>query len=353
MGMMMFYSHAIPLKRIGLPEWIPPARPWIQSINRINVDIANEINPFKYTIATETIEDIIKNEPRNNRSFGEQAEKTALEIKEKTQGHNVYLMYSGGIDSTTALVAMMNTWGHDLDRLYILMSSRSILEFPEMWHNINMTFKGRIINSIDCFDEFYKSGYIITGEHGDQVFGSDQILAATTIFGETIIHKNWKDYIHHFYNLQFNKTCNVNKLIDLFSQTTDYCPFKIVTMFDWVWWINFTNKWQLVKYRSLITRSTENLKEKYERVINFYSSPSWQKWSLDNHDQKIKNTMLSYKFPAKEYIVKNTGFIEYLKKPKVGSLQHVSKNFVRPDGLDENFNVLNINQCLEFVNNGK
>jgi hypothetical protein len=80
MGMMMFYSHAIPLKRIGLPEWIPPARPWIQSINRINVDIANEINPFKYTIATETIEDIIKNEPRNNRSFGEQAEKTALEI---------------------------------------------------------------------------------------------------------------------------------------------------------------------------------------------------------------------------------------------------------------------------------
>jgi hypothetical protein len=354
----MYYSQKKPLEELGLPNWIPPFWPWVQSVNRINAKLGDQINPFKYTLTCETVEEIMGLAP-NYLSFEEQIEQHALELKTKTDNKNVYLMYSGGIDSTSALVSMINTWGDDLERLHILMSYRSISDFPEMWSVINKKFKGRIINSIDRMDKYYNNGYIITGEHGDQIFGSDQILKANTFFGKECINGKWEKYVFEFYKRQFtslkyreNDCANIEQYIDIIKYTSLYAPFKIKTLFDWVWWVNFTNKWQLVKYRSLLTEDAFNLNDKFVKIINFYNSPSWQRWSLDNHDKKIKDDILTYKYSAKEYIVDKTGFESYLNKPKVGSLQHLWKNFTKPDGIDENLNKLDIEKCLEYVNHG-
>jgi len=340
--------------KLNLPSWIPKSRlTFVQSINRINSDYSNKLNAFKSVIASETIEEILTL-PNNNFSFEDQVHKTALEIKEKTKGSNVYLMYSGGIDSTSALVGIMNTWDEeDLKRVYILMSYRSILEFPEMWSVINQKFKGRIINSLVDTNIFLNEGYIITGELGDQLFGSDIILSLVDYYGEEGIHMPWKDNIKTFYSTIFSKNFDIDLFINMYSETCEYCPFEIKSCFDFLWWFNFTNKWQLVKYRVLSQSRFDNPKEQVSKIINFFDTPEFQRWSLDNHDLKIQKTLNSYKYTAKEYIVKHTKFVNYLNKPKIGSLQFVWGNFDRCYAFDENLNSMTMEEIIGCINNGK
>ena len=342
-------------KKLGLPKWIPTSKlPWVQAVNRINQQISDQINPFKAVVATETIEDIL-NIKNVNSSFEDLAFNRANDIRTKTKDSKVYLMYSGGIDSTTALVSMINSWPkEDLERLYILMSYRSIEEFPDMWKDINNIFKGRIINSLINTDKLLDDGYIITGELGDQVFGSDVIIPLVDFYGENAINLPWKNNINTFYKRFFGSTFrpNVDMFVDMYSTTLTYCPFEIKTCFDFVWWFSFTNKWQLVKYRHLAQKRFTNPQESFSRIMHFFDTPEFQRWSLDNQDKKIKNTLNTYKYTAKEFIVKHTKHTDYLKKPKVGSLQFIWSNFDKNYAIDVNFNEMSFNDIKGCVNHG-
>jgi len=340
-------------KALGLPTWIPiTKRPFIQSVNRVNHSIGEYINPFKSVIATETIEDLLKLK-NNTLSFEDQAHYTALQIKEKTQDSKIFLMYSGGIDSTSALVAIMNTWSkEDLERVFILMSYRSIEEFPDMWKTINQHFKGRIINSLINTDKFLDEGYMITGEFGDQLFGSDIVIPLVGKYGDEGIHLPWQNNINNFYKDLFGSTFskNVDLFVDKYAQTLEYSPFKISSCFDFLWWFNFTNKWQLVKYRMLEQKRFQDPRTSFSKIIHFFDTPEFQRWSLDNQDQKIQNTLISYKYSAKEFIVKHTKYTDYLKKPKVGSLQFIWSNFDKSYAFDQDFNEMTHEEVIGCVN---
>jgi hypothetical protein len=353
--LMYFGGNRPDVKNLGLPLWIPTSKlAWVQGVNRVNHQISDQINPFKSVIATETIEDIL-NIKKLNYSFEELAFIRAEDIRNKTKDSKVYLMYSGGIDSTTALVAMINSWPkEDLDRLHILMSYRSIEEFPNMWKDINNLFKGRIINSLTNTDKFLNDGYIITGELGDQVFGSDVILPLVDLYGDDAINLPWKNNINVFYKRFFGATFrpNVDLFVDTYSMTLSNCPFEIKTCFDFVWWFSFTNKWQLVKYRHLAQKRFFNPKESFSRIIHFFDAPEFQRWSLDNQDKKIKNTLNTYKYTAKEFIVKYTKYTDYLNKPKVGSLQFIWSNFDKNYAIDVDFNEMSPDDIKGCVNYG-
>jgi hypothetical protein len=342
-------------KELGLPKWIPTSKlPWVQAVNRVNQNISDQINPFKAVVATETIEDILNIKNVNN-SFEDLAFNRANDIRIKTKDSKVYLMYSGGIDSTTSLVSMINSWPkEDLERLHILMSYRSIEEFPDMWKDINNIFKGRIINSLTNTDKLLDDGYIITGELGDQVFGSDVIIPLVDLYGEAAINMPWKNNINYFYKRFFGATFrpNVDMFVDVYSTTLPYCPFEIKTCFDFVWWFSFTNKWQLVKYRHLAQKRFSNPQESFSRIMHFFDTPEFQRWSLDNPDKKIKNTLNTYKYTAKEFIVKYTNHTDYLKKPKVGSLQFIWSNFDKNYAIDKDFNEMSLDDIKGCVNHG-
>jgi hypothetical protein len=342
-------------KELGLPKWIPTSKlPWVQAVNRVNQQISDQINPFKAVVATETIEDIL-NIKNVNSSFEDLAFNRANDIRTKTKDSKVYLMYSGGIDSSTALVSMINSWPkEDLERLHILMSYRSIEEFPDMWKDINSIFKGRIINSLTNTDKLLDDGYIITGELGDQVFGSDVIIPLVDLYGEDAINMPWKNNINHFYKRFFGATFrpNVDLFVDMYSMTLSHCPFEIKTCFDFVWWFSFTNKWQLVKYRHLAQKRFSNPQDSFSRIMHFFDTPEFQRWSLDNQDKKIKNTLNTYKYTAKEFIVKYTKHTDYLKKPKVGSLQFIWSNFDKNYAIDVDFNEMNLDDIRGCVNHG-
>ena len=98
-----------------------------------------------------------------------------LEIKSLIhQGHKFALMYSGGIDSTLALCALIkNLNKEELSNIVICASKHSIVENPYLWKKfIWGNFK--IIDSMTIkYDDLIEQGYRpITADEGDCIFGT-------------------------------------------------------------------------------------------------------------------------------------------------------------------------------------
>lgn len=344
---LLLHLNPMTAKSLPLSSQYPKVYPFTQMVNRVHL---NKFDPFYYKLKCETISEVLGHS-FNNASFEEIMMNRAKEIKEKYDG-KIYLMWSGGIDSSAALISILNQWNnYELERLNLILSYDSIREFRDLWNIFYPNFKGRMFSSYVHPEKYCKDGYIITGEHGDQIFGSDMIKKVVMMYGNEGIHKSWKEIMPSIYSSLFSELSK--KEIDLFIQNTestiDQCPFEIKSSFDWVWWFNFTNKWQHVKYRLLSYKTWETPEKSFKKIIHFYDTVDWQNWSLQNHDKKIENTLDSYKLAAKKYIVNCTGFSDYMKKPKIGSLRSVwaNKNFY--DAIDENFNYLTHQQSLEYI----
>lgn len=339
----MLHLNMSGLKTLPLKPEYPRVYPFTQMINRVFID---QFDPFRFTLMCEPIADILKLPP-TNKSFKEMAEERALEIM-KLEG-NIYLMLSGGIDSSSALVAMMSAWpAAELQRLHILASYHTRFEFPELWNLVCDKFKGRIFSSFKHPEYYCNRGHVITGEHGDQIFGSDVIRKVCDVFGDEGIHMPWQKTMRATYALYFPQQI-IDGFIDRYAQTLSVCPFPIKTSFDWVWWFNFTNKWQHVKFRILGQKTWQTPAISFRKVHHFYDTPAWQRWSLDNHDKKIAATLLSYKKAAKEYIVKQTGFSSYMNKPKVGSFSQVWAMHEFYEAITTDYTYLTREQVLEYV----
>lgn len=331
------------VKDIPLKSVYPRVYPYTQMVNRVFPDT---IDPFRYSLACEPIQDILKL-PTNKKKFGDMAEARAMEIKSYPEP--IYIMYSGGIDSSSAVISFLRTWSaQELERVFILASHHSAFEFPELWNIIVDKFGDRILPSFRPIPYYCEKGYVITGEHGDQLFGSDVIRKIYHQFGDEGIHKPWPDIMPEIYEDSFGPDI-APKFIALYEPAIHVCPFPIKTSFDWIWWFNFTNKWQHVKYRLLANDGWHTPEQSFKKVRHFFDTPEWQRWSLDNHDMKIGSTYSSYKLAAKEYIVSATGFTSYLTKPKVGSLYQIWYSSKFKEAIDTSFNYLSKEEAMEYI----
>jgi hypothetical protein len=340
---LLLHLNIVGVKSLPLKASFPRLYPYTQMVNRVMLD---QLDPFHCALSCEPISDILKL-PSTTKTFGEIAEEHAVALKEK-EGP-IFIMYSGGIDSTSAALAVMRTWSaEELKRVHILASHHSVNEFPEFWNIIVDKFGDRILPSFKHTEQYCKQGWIITGEHGDQVFGSDVVRKIYKMFGDDGIHQPWQDIMPLVYGNLFGPPI-VPEFIARYEQTLKVCPFPIKTSFDWIWWFNFTNKWQHVKYRLLAYKTWENPKENFKKICHFYDTPAWQRWSLDNHDKKIGKTYDSYKLAAKEYIVAATGFTDYMRKPKVGSLSEIWNATEVYEAIDTDFNYLTREQAVEYI----
>jgi hypothetical protein len=145
--------------------------------------------------------------------------------------------------------------------------------------------------------------------------------------GATIIHKPFDRTIlvEHFAHILKNDALAA-AFVTLLEKLPQASPLPITTLFEFVWWINFTLKWQTVYTRMLTftnPQNTSGITETYLRdyYAPFYGTEQFQLWSLNNPDKRIKDTWLSYKWPCKEIIYEFTHDAEYrATKMKAGSL---------------------------------
>jgi hypothetical protein len=266
----------------------------------------------------------------------------AKEILNKAdlEGIRLYVLYSGGIDSTLIVVSLLkNATEKQKKNITILLSEESIAENPKFYKN---HIQGKL--QVDASANFpYILGtnvLLITGENNDQIFGADVVGQLITIFGEEVIHQPYnRELFIKFFNTKVDNSKMNTFYVNLFEKLCANAPVKITTNFEFLWWINFSLKWQLVFTRILVFTSERNIskitpeyiKSRYE---TFYNTEDFQLWAMNNLDKKIKNTWESYKWICKDIIYEYTKDADYRdNKTKIGSLGKImagnsSYNFI-------------------------
>lgn len=249
------------------------------------------------------------------------------------EGRLGIIWWSGGIDSTALLVAMFKTATPDRMRLIkIGLNERSIEEYPSFFENYIKKIPYTFISHNDGMQIDLTSLHI-TGEIGDQIFGSDYLRACFGGGGRDFpgkehfmgnINAPWQDVMSKFVTDQLiSKNLPTEyhaELMGIYELLNTKAPLPINTLFDFWWWSNFNLKYTHVSNRLQLNSPDALVASK--RVKSFFDSDKFQRWSVSNHDKKIGDTWKSYKLPLKRFVYKfNKDKQWYDNKTKVQSLR--------------------------------
>lgn len=296
--------------------------PFTQMISRTEY----KIDLFKFGKASESIKEILSSKLPSY-SFEECCFVRARELRSLNKKH-YYIFYSGGIDSTGLMVALMMTWSaEDLKKITVVLTSHSILENPSFYKSTIQKFP--LFNYMDGITQLLtqEDSLVVTGELGDQLFGSGMLLMACKKYGNQFLRNDYKEtgfQVIDEYILKDGKRGEGHgkALFEHIVPIAEECPFPIKTNFDFFWWFNFTQEWQFAKYKFYESKLCPTLNLYGKNIVHFYDTIYFQKWSLNNHDLKIKDTWDSYKYLNKEFIFNYTKDPDHLKQLKLQSLKN-------------------------------
>ncbi len=250
-----------------------------------------------------------------------------------TSGKRVQLLWSGGIDSTTALVAIYKALerADRLDLLRVLLSQDSVQEYQRFFAEVIQKHLHYTIFTPPLYPHLNPQCLVVTGEHGDQLFGSDK-LRPFVLSGEAF--RPYWEVLPVIIDRKLGRLQASEKAMAYLHPQIQRAPISIHTLYDYLWWMNFSLKWQFVSMRLLAHVSPQPHMRLGETLIHFFQHRTFQQWALRSRSQKIKETWRSYKYPAKAYIYAFHADQQYLEeKEKEPSLKEAivkPKSFFRP-----------------------
>lgn len=236
----------------------------------------------------------------------------------RTGSRPIHLLWSGGIDSTTAAVALIKALdsADDLKRLKIFYSPASRSEYPAFFFT---HIKGKIswekIRSIT--PAFAGNAVVVTGELGDQLFGSSTALGLPF----DLLGRPWQEALPELLAQRFASDRRAAAMTAYLSPQILRAPVAITNLYDCLWWLNFSLKWQPVSLRMMAGQTDTPPLQLRERVQHFFQTNGFQLWALRNPDKRIRGTWQTYKWPLRDYIFAFTGDANYrdtkLKQPSL------------------------------------
>ena len=261
--------------------------------------------------------------PSSSLSYEECMLRRAADLLLMKRSH-YFIGYSGGIDSTALLVAILRSWSlEDQKKISIVLTRHSIEENPSFFQEHLLKFP--LVSMTNDISQLVlqTDGILVTGELGDQLFGSDLLMNACE-GGDSVIGENYADGFIRILEMEKPASDYGKKVFEIFHPIVEECPFPIRTTHDFVWWWNFTQKWQRVKYRNFDSVTWDYRASYGKYVVAFYDTAEFQKWSLSNHDLKIRSTWESYKWLPKQFIHRYTKDDSHLRLLKRQSLKNVA-----------------------------
>lgn len=292
-----------------------------------------------------------------SKTFEEICNERARELLEKAEqiGGTLYVFWSGGIDSTLAVVSFLKqATPEQKANMMILLSEESIVENPLFYAN---HIRGKLhTDSSGAFPLLLGGRHlIVNGEHNDQLFGSDIVAKFIAMFGSSAMHKPYsREMIGAFYDSFLDDKHTTSFYMDMFERLKAASPVSIDTNYLFFWWINFSLKWQTVSLRTLTFASRHTVKAitpeyAMTHYAPFFRTDDFQLWSMNHLDKKIKDEWRSYKWVCKDIIFDYTKDAEYRdNKIKRGSLHFlVVQQKVWPF-IDEQFNFAETKNRSEY-----
>jgi len=222
-------------------------------------------------------------------------------------GKKLVVFWSGGIDSTTMLSALLkNSTKEQQQNISILMSNESIIQNENFYNDI-ICGNLNIIPSHDCVNYLGNDDYVcVVGENNDELFGTNFIYALTRLHDISILNKEPSDVLLSF-TLNSNKMMaidnditQISNNIAIMKSITAKCPVKIDNIFTYFWWLNFCLMWN-VSYTRIMSLSKQNVKPE-ENYISFFNTKQFQLWSMNNINNIDISSWKTIKQIAKDYI---------------------------------------------------
>jgi len=284
-------------------------------------------------------------DPTFKLSFSDVSDLVANSFAKRIQEKNekFAIMYSGGIDSTVVLIALMkNLTKEELKNVSVCTSAVALVENPTLWKN-HIYGNFEIIDSISTkYNNLIEAGYTpVTADDGDCLFG--------TVFGLNIYH-NWnsmaKKYnlsqesttflannIHRFSDpdLHYSKFKDLligylnlqpdtrypnlpqenpdltfgRKLYDKFDLNCKTAGLPVNSLHDFFWWLIFNVKMLNCGVRgALYYNDVLEPRTAIHTIENWFNDALYQHWSMNNNNngQKILGGPATYKQAARDYI---------------------------------------------------
>ncbi len=272
-------------------------------------------------------------------------------------GVSLYVFYSGGVDSTLVLISLLkNATSKQKMNLIVLLSEESIYENPNFYRD--HIFGKLRVESSNMFPYLFGTKRLfVGGEFNDQLFGSNLLERLIGGYGPSIIHQPYsRDLFFEFFNRGIKNNELIDFYLDMFERLKGAAPINITTNQDYLWWINFTLKWQSVFMRMLCytaPRNVSNIDASYVSTYynHFYGTGDFQLWSLNNQDKKIKDTWKSYKWVCKDIIYEYTKDADYRdNKVKKQSLAFILTQQNSYGFIDESFGLWDTLDAKEYYN---
>lgn len=277
-----------------------------------------------------------------SKSYEQICDERAQELLRRSDEHDlpIYVFYSGGIDSTLVMVSLLkNATNEQRDRICALMSNESINENPKFYRD-HLRGKVKLEAAVIYPYALSKRAIFVGGEYNDQIFGSALFKDFIDVHGEhSLAEKYSRQTMHAMFFKKWHNKKVIDWYMDLFERVCKAAPCPIESNGDFLWWINFSMKWQSVYFRMLTYASdfvTHNIDKDFidNHFFHFYGTDDFQLWSMGNPDKRVVTTWESYKWEAKEVIYNYNHDAEYRDyKTKNGSLawvimHQIQKNFI-------------------------
>jgi hypothetical protein len=212
-----------------------------------------------------------------HRSFADVVMARSQELLD--QDKTICVQWSGGLDSTLALISLV-LQAKNRDQIEIQLTWESICEAGSLFDqivrpwNLQMRFDQTRLNTSAAYtgdrgDEIY-----VNGACGDQLFGRPKFSFRPK--------SPFNDHWSHGYSQAF---------LDIVTPSIGLSPRPIETKRDLIWWMFFNFSWNTVKTDSQIMRPAHVA----SRCVSFYDSWDFQQWAVSTNT--YHDTTPGYRLP--------------------------------------------------------
>jgi hypothetical protein len=238
-------------------------------------------------------------------------------------------MYSGGIDSTLVMAALIkNLTSEELKSVVVCASIHSIVENPVFWDKF-IAGKIQVLDSATYkYDYLLSNGYTpICADTGDSVFGTvmglgiyvnydyyiqdfsaeskAHLQSIKNEFSNPEVHfSQYKDIILRHFQLKTSlgfAELFYNKLVHNINTAT----VPVNSLHDFFWWEIFNTKYLNCAIRgALYYNDSSDWKKSIHSIVDWFANDEYQLWSMvnNNNGQKIIDDITNYKTAARNYI---------------------------------------------------
>jgi hypothetical protein len=251
-----------------------------------------------------------------SKSFEQVVKERAIELLALNKPISV--VWSGGIDSTLALLALIK-YTNDPEQITVYGTYTSILESGNLFEKYILPSGVKHHIKVSSKKEFTDPEQIyVTGFMGNQLFGpTDDFSSKVSLF-------------HHQFNnpdpLAPYEVCIDPEKLEFLKPTIVRSPKKIETVRDLRWFFIFNFDWYTAKFESLVNSAYKN------NVYHFFDTEDFQRYAITTKDPFTKEVgnALTHRWVMRELIEDYSGNSHYAwnKTKGVSNLSNLNPSWL-------------------------